>query len=66
MAQVKTKAFWQSSTLWINVIGVVAVVLTMVVNSGIVEDTEVVALIVAVLNIANRFRKVEKINLSLK
>jgi len=66
MAQTKIKPFWQSSTLWINFVGVVAVVLSMVVNSGLVEDTEIVALLVAVANILNRFRKVDKVNLTLK
>lgn len=52
----QTKPFWMSSTLWINVSGIVALVLSMVVNSGIIADPQWIALIVAVLNIVNRFR----------
>ena len=66
MATQKVKPFWKSTTLWINVVGFVSIVLTMVAESGIVNDTEIVALVVAVANFLNRFRKVEKVDLSLK
>ena len=61
----KTKPFWQSTTLWINVAGIVALILSMVVNTGIIADPQWIALIVAVLNILNRFRDVPKQNLTL-
>jgi hypothetical protein len=63
---VQTKPFWQSTTLWINVAGIVALILSMVVNTGIIADPQWIALIVAVLNILNRFRDVPKENLTLK
>ena len=66
MTKIKTKAFWKSSTLWINIAGVVAITLSIVLKSEIVADKEVIALLVAVLNILNRFRKVEKVDLKLK
>jgi len=56
----KTKPFWQSSTLWINMAGIVAVFLTLVLDLKIINDVEVVALLVALLNILNRFRPVDK------
>jgi len=63
---VKKKPFWQSSTLWINVIGIVAIIISYVLKLEVVKDSEVVALLVAILNIANRFRDVPKQNLTLK
>jgi hypothetical protein len=61
----KTKPFWQSSTLWINVVGIIAVFLTLILDLKIINDVEVVALIVALLNILNRFRPVDKKELTL-
>lgn len=45
-----------SSTLWINVLGVVALVLNVVLATNKVIDPDIIAVIVAVLNILNRFR----------
>jgi len=56
MAMLKSKPFWQSSTLWINGLGVLVVVLELVVNTNLIPDADVVAILVAVLNIVNRFR----------
>ena len=56
MAILKEKPFYLSSTLWINAIGIVAIVLEFVIANNIIPDAEVVALIVAILNILNRFR----------
>lgn len=49
------KPFWQSSTLWINAAGVAVIALEM---ASVIPrlEPEYVALIVAVLNILNRFR----------
>jgi hypothetical protein len=60
-----TKPFWQSSTLWINAVGIIAVFLTVILDLKIINDVEVVALLVALLNILNRFRPVEKKELTL-
>ena len=60
-----TKPFWQSSTIWINAVGILAVFLTLILDLKIINDVEVVALIVALLNILNRFRPVEKKELTL-
>lgn len=56
MAALSEKPFYLSSTLWINAIGVVAIVLEFVLVTNIIPDAEIVALIVAILNILNRFR----------
>lgn len=59
MAALQSKPFWKSSTLWINTLGIVAIALEFILTSNLIPDAEVVALIVAVLNILNRFRVVK-------
>ena len=56
MAVLPEKPFWQSTTLWINFIGIGAVVLELVLKLNTVQDLDLIAIIVAVLNILNRFR----------
>lgn len=56
MAVVEAKKWYQSSTLWINIAGIAAMVLELVVKTNLIPDPEVIAIIVAVLNILNRFR----------
>ena len=51
-----TKPFWQSSTLWINIVGVLIVVLDLVLQSNLIPDPDVTAIVVSILNILNRFR----------
>lgn len=51
-----SKPFYMSSTLWINALGVVAVILKLVTDLKLIPDADVMAIIVAVLNILNRFR----------
>lgn len=63
---VKSKPFYQSSTLWINGLGVLAVILSLVLDLKVINDSEVVAIIVAVLNILNRFRPIEAKKLTIK
>lgn len=53
---IETKKWYESSTLWINIVGVVAVVLELALQTNIIPDADVVALLVALLNILNRFR----------
>ena len=53
---VKAKFFWQSSTFWINFLGIVVIALEFVVQSNLIPDADVVAILIAVLNILNRFR----------
>ena len=50
------KKWYESSTVWINLIGVITVVLDLVVKTKLIPDADVVTIIVAVLNILNRFR----------
>jgi hypothetical protein len=61
---VKSKPFWQSTTLWINVIGIVATVLTLV--SGMTKDADIVAILLAIANILNRFRNIPAEKLTIK
>ena len=51
-----TKPFWKSSTFWINAAGIVVTILTIVINSDIIPDADVVAIVTAILNILNRLR----------
>lgn len=53
---VKAKFFWQSSTFWINFLGIVVIALEFVVQSNLIPDADVVAIVVAVLNLINRWR----------
>ena len=52
----ETKGWWKSSTILINLVGVLVVVLDLVVKTNLIPDAEVVAIIVAVLNMLNRLR----------
>jgi uncharacterized membrane protein len=60
--KLKTKPFYQSSTLWINALGIVIIVLEFVLTTNLIPDAEVVALVVAILNILNRFRVVKPLD----
>lgn len=68
--KLETKPFWLSTTLWINVAGVLALVLDLFLRLNVtghyVVDPEVIAILTALLNIVNRFRPAEKKNLTLK
>lgn len=55
------KKWYQSSTIWINVAGVIALILEAVIKLEITNDTEIIALVIAVLNIINRFRTPKKV-----
>lgn len=55
-APIPTKPFWKSTTLWINFVGILIVVLQLIVNTNVLPDKEVVTIILAVINILNRFR----------
>lgn len=60
------KPFYQSSTLWINAIGILLVILPFVVTLPVVsQDKDLVAILLGVINIANRFRSAPKANLTL-
>lgn len=50
------KKWYQSSTIWINLLGVLVVVLDLVIKTNLIPDPDVVAIVVAILNILNRFR----------
>ena len=56
MSTKQTKPFWESSTLWINIAGIAVIVLDLVLQTDLVVDKDVVALLLAVLNILNRLR----------
>lgn len=52
----KEKKWYQSSTIWINLVGIFTIGLELAVKSNLIPDADVVAIIVSVLNILNRFR----------
>jgi len=55
MAVVK-KFFWESTTVWINVAGLVALALDWFIRSGQIKDADAIAIILAVVNIIRRFQ----------
>jgi H+/Cl- antiporter ClcA len=55
------KKWYQSSTIWINLLGIVVIVLEMTVATNLIPDPEIVALIVAVLNILRRFQAPKRV-----
>ena len=61
------KPFWKSTTLWINVLGVLAIALDVVAKT--VVDPDAIAILLALANIINRFRvsnTVQPLKFSLK
>ena len=60
---VDLKPFWKSSTIWLNVVGVLVIVLQLVTSTKLVVDPDVQMVLLAVLNILNRFRTEEPIKL---
>lgn len=50
------KPWWQSTTILINLAGIAVLVLTFVVDTGITNDKDIIALILAIVNILNRIR----------
>lgn len=50
------KPFYLSSTLWINVIGVIIIVIQSLIANNSIVDKDVVAILMAITNILNRFR----------
>lgn len=52
----REKMWWESTTIWINLLAVIVPVLDLITQMNIIQDKEVYALIIAVLNILNRFR----------
>lgn len=50
------KPWYKSSTIWLNIIGAVVIFLQYVVVNRIIIDPDILALIMAILNIFNRLR----------
>ena len=58
------KPFWQSWTIWANIVATVVFVLDRVLQLGLVTDPEVAALLLAVLNLLLRFKTKTGVTLS--
>ena len=58
---VSSKPFWRSSTILINLAGIVVLLISFVIQSNLIPDADVVAILVAIANILNRFRAPAKI-----
>ena len=56
MAEPVSKGWWKSTTVWINLVGIVAIVLDLVIKTNIIPDPDIIAIVVAILNILNRLR----------
>lgn len=52
----ETKPFWQSSTFWINFVGILAIILELIIKTNVIPDADITAIIIAILNILNRLR----------
>ena len=50
------KPWYQSSTIWINLAGLLALVLDFVVQSGKIPDADIIAILLAIINIIRRFQ----------
>ena len=61
----KTKAFYESKTFWVNVLGLIVVVLEYIGTINIVSP-EIVASILAVLNLVLRLGVTQNTRLTLK
>ena len=57
------KSWLASSTIWLNLVGVVVIALQLITSTNFVVDPEIQALLLAVLNLANRFRTKKSITL---
>lgn len=51
-----SKPWYQSSTVIINLIGIAVLILTMFVNTRITNDQDIIAIVLAIINILNRVR----------
>ena len=66
MAQT-TKPFWQSSTVLINIAGVLVLIIGYAVDSNLIPDADLVVILTSIANILNRLRAPAKIeSLTLK
>jgi uncharacterized membrane protein len=50
------KPWYKSSTIWINLAGILALVIDFIVRSNAIPDADVIAILVAIANILNRLR----------
>jgi len=50
------KSWFASTTIWLNLVGIVVILLQVILGSNLVIDPEIQALILAILNLLNRFR----------
>lgn len=63
---ITAKPFWQSSTIIINAIPLLILVIDMVIKVDLVQDKDILLILTGVLNILNRIRPVEKRPLKLR
>ena len=57
------KPIYKSKTLWLNVVGFVIIFLQILPNLGLPIDADLQALIMAILNILNRFQTSDRVSL---
>ena len=58
------KPIWMSKTFWLNILGVVIIVLQTVLGANLPISPEIQATILGILNILNRFQTQDKVTLS--
>ena len=57
------KPFWQSKTIILNIVGIIVIFLQVLPNLGLPIDTEFQALILAIVNVLNRFQTSDRVSL---
>ena len=62
----QSKAFWKSSTLWINVVPFLVLLLDSALELKVVKDADWLLILTGVANILNRLRPAKKLPLRLK
>lgn len=58
-----SKPWYQSTTIWLNVVPILVVLLDAILQTNMIHDKDLLAIVVATANILNRLRTAQRINL---
>ena len=56
-----TLKWWESKTIWINLVGILLIVLELVVNNNLIPDAEITSIVLSLINILRRVNAPAKI-----
>jgi hypothetical protein len=59
-----SKPFYKSSTVWLNIAGILVVALQIATSTHIIVDPDIQAILLSILNLLNRFRTDQAITLT--